>query len=119
MTPWWVSILAAFVGALVGCGVRAWWVEYRDVRAARRLVVSELRANSRALRVTRVPRNQSEEPTDPPVASGAAAKGQEDFPEVLTDVGFRGVQLVLARRLLSALWTDLERVYSLLTPKVR
>src|SRR5215472_6437035 len=89
----WLPLAVAVLSAVLGFGLRATWEEVRDFRAARRVVVSELLACSRALRSADHP-----------------AAGPSD---IISVSGYRTVSLVLARYLPDHLWRDLEDLYGL------
>jgi hypothetical protein len=98
-TPLWVTVGLAFASAVLGVGLRATWEELRDFRAARRIVVSELRGCERALR-----------------AAQYQTSGHRD---VLSDTAYRTASMVLARYLPDPLWNDLEDIYSLFTARAK
>lgn len=97
--PIWVTGLVGAGTALTGFGARTLWEEHRDFVGARRIVVSELRANARAV-----------EESD---------RGLPPLGYPLSDSSYRNVQLTLARRLPAKLYEELDMAYGELTPEVK
>lgn len=96
MTPIWLTVLVALVSAFGAVGLRALWEEWRDFRAARRVVASELRSNG--LAVTEW-------------AHAVEAGRNVPDPAAVRDSGYRSVQLVLARYLPPKLWNFIDGIY--------
>src|SRR5713226_2107494 len=100
--PVWATAVIALIAALIGLTGRATFEEWRDFRGARRVVISELKANASALRTAQ--------------REGSSETG---LPNVIVTSSYRAVQLVLGRYLPDPLWREIEGVYARFTPAVQ